>query len=88
MRKDQFESRVRILLPKVTDEAMTAWTNYGEDLDWDEVEAEEQKEITAALRVFQVPEVSEQKLPGKRMKEADRFCAAERCSCIENKPLI
>lgn len=42
MRKDQFESRVRSLLPKVTDEAMTAWTNYGEDLDGDEVEAEEQ----------------------------------------------
>ena len=42
MRKDQFESRVRSLLPKVTDEAMTAWTNYGEDLDRGEVEAEEQ----------------------------------------------
>lgn len=68
MRKDQFESQVRSLLPKVTDEAMTAWTNYGEDLDRDEVEAEEQEEFAEALQAFQASEISEQKPPGMRMQ--------------------
>ena len=41
MKKEQFENRVRALLPEVTDEAVTAWTRYGEELDQDEVEAED-----------------------------------------------
>ena len=68
MRKGQFESQVRSLLPKVTDVAMTAWTNYGENLDRDEVEAEEQEEFAEALQAFQASEISEQKPPGMRMQ--------------------
>ena len=41
MKKEQFESRIRVLLPEVTDEAVTAWTKYAEELDQDEVEAED-----------------------------------------------
>ena len=41
MKKEQFENRLRALLPKVTDEAVTAWTKYAEELDQDEVEAED-----------------------------------------------
>ena len=41
MKKEQFESRIRALLPEVTDEAVTAWTRYAEELDQDEVEAED-----------------------------------------------
>lgn len=41
MRKEEFENRIRALLPKATDEAMTAWTKYGEELEQDEVEAED-----------------------------------------------
>ena len=41
MKKEQFESRIRGLLPEVTDEAVTAWTRYAEELDRDEVEAED-----------------------------------------------
>ena len=41
MRKEEFESRIRALLPEVTDEAVTAWTRYAEELDQDEVEAED-----------------------------------------------
>ena len=41
MKKEQFESRIRGLLPEVTDEAVTAWTRYAEELDQDEVEAED-----------------------------------------------
>ena len=40
MRKEGFESRVRDLLPEVTDKAMTAWTRYAEELDQDGVEPE------------------------------------------------
>ena len=47
---------------------MTAWTNYGEDLDRDEVEAEEQEEFVEALQAFQASEISEQKPPGMRMQ--------------------
>ena len=41
MKKEQFESRIRALLPEVTDEAVIAWTRYAEELDQDEVEAED-----------------------------------------------
>ena len=41
MRKEEFENRIRALLPEATDEAMTAWTEYGEELEQDEVEAED-----------------------------------------------
>ena len=41
MKKEQFESRIRALLPEVTDEAVTALTKYAEELDQDEVEAED-----------------------------------------------
>lgn len=40
MRKEEFESRVRDLLPKVTDKAMAAWTRYAEELNQDGVEPE------------------------------------------------
>lgn len=40
MKKEEFESRIRALLPEATYEAMTAWTKYGEELEQDEVEAE------------------------------------------------
>ena len=41
MRKEEFENRIRALLPEATDEAVTAWTRYGEELDQDEVEPED-----------------------------------------------
>ena len=41
MKKEQFENRIRVLLPEVTDEAVTAWTKYAKELDQDEVEAED-----------------------------------------------
>ena len=41
MNKEEFKSRIRVLLPEVTDEAVTAWTKYAEELDQDEVEAED-----------------------------------------------
>ena len=40
MRKEEFESRIRVLLPDVTDEAVTAWTMYAEELEQDEFETE------------------------------------------------
>lgn len=40
MQREEFESRVRDLLPKVTDKAMAAWTRYAEELDQDGVEPE------------------------------------------------
>lgn len=40
MRREEFESRVRALLPEVTDKAMAAWTRYAEELDQDGVELE------------------------------------------------
>lgn len=39
MQREQFESRIRDLLPEVTDEAMAAWTMYIEELDHDSVES-------------------------------------------------
>ena len=41
MKKEQFESRISALLPEVTDEGVIAWTRYAEELDQDEVEAED-----------------------------------------------
>ena len=40
MQREEFESRVRDLLPKVTDKAMASWTRYAEELDQDGVEPE------------------------------------------------
>ncbi len=41
MRKEEFESWIRALLPEATDEAVTAWTKYGEELNQDKAEAED-----------------------------------------------
>ncbi len=38
MQREQFESRIRNLLPEVTDEAMAAWATYIQELDHDGVE--------------------------------------------------
>lgn len=40
MQREEFESRVRALLPEVTDRAMASWTRYAEELDQDGVELE------------------------------------------------
>lgn len=40
MQREEFESRVRDLLPAATDGAMAAWTRYAEELDQDGVELE------------------------------------------------
>lgn len=40
MQREQFENRIRRLLPKVTDEAMTSWTAYAGELHQDGVEPE------------------------------------------------
>lgn len=40
MRREQFESRIRSLLPGATDEAVASWVGYAQELDRDEIEAE------------------------------------------------
>ena len=40
MRREEFESRVRALLPEVTDKAVDSWTRYAEELEQDGVEPE------------------------------------------------
>ena len=40
MQKEQFESRIRSLLPKATDKAITAWTAYAAELDAESAETE------------------------------------------------
>ncbi len=40
MRKEQFESMIRELLPAATDRAINIWTEYAQDLDRDGVESE------------------------------------------------
>ena len=40
MRKEQFEKRIRSLLPEATDEAMDAWTAYAYELSQEDVEPE------------------------------------------------
>lgn len=41
MKKEEFESWIRALLPEAMNEAVIAWTKYGEELEHDEVEAED-----------------------------------------------
>ncbi len=38
MRKEQFENRIRSLLPKVADDALTAWTTYADEIVQEGVE--------------------------------------------------
>ena len=40
MQREEFESRVRALLPEVTDKGMASWMRYAEELDQDGVEPE------------------------------------------------
>lgn len=40
MQREQFEKRIRSLLPEATDEAMAAWTAYADELSRDDVEPE------------------------------------------------
>ena len=40
MQREQFENRVKCLLPEATDEAMAAWTAYVDELSRDDVEPE------------------------------------------------
>lgn len=40
MQREQFEKRIRSLLPEATDEAMDAWTAYADELSREDVEPE------------------------------------------------
>ena len=40
MQREQFEKRIRNLLPEATDEAMDAWTAYADELSQEDVEPE------------------------------------------------
>ena len=40
MRKEEFENRIRSLLPKATDKALTAWTTYADEIVQEGVETE------------------------------------------------
>ena len=40
MQREQFEKRIKNLLPEATDEAMDAWTTYADELSRDDVKPE------------------------------------------------